>query len=45
MITLEKKATYKYNIQNYKMYTKSNKDYFPGRLDLPMFFDSIRSTL
>lgn len=46
MRTLEKKATYNYNIQQYKIYLNgNNKDYSPRRLDYPMYLGSTRLTL
>lgn len=45
MRTLEKKATYKSNVQDYKFYSNSNKANFPISLNLSMYLDSIRLTL
>ena len=46
MITFEKKATYNYDIQEYKIYLNcTNKDYLPKRIDSIKLMDSIRLTL
>lgn len=45
MKALEKKAIYKYNIREYKLYKNKSIDSVPLRLDYHMYLDSIRLTL
>ena len=45
MITLEKKAIYKYNIQSHKWYKNKSIDSVPLDLKHHMYLDSIRLTL